>query len=284
MKKYIIALLPLFLAFSCSNDTSQNSNTDSTNGDTVKEVIETSESSSTLPSPFRIAAMFKRSGLKYIPGLTNGNEKEASYSTSFACAENMGVYSSDMAYCVLNKQTNEGQQLLKTIRTIGGRINLGKVFEKSNLFDRFNKNVSNEDSLATIIGEIQYETDMQLDANQQNELYGVIFAGAWVESMYLGGQVYRKGGNEKIVQALLEQMAVSTNIIEELKINESKNESITGLIADMQIIQDAINSMPSLKKLKDNPELDFKDISPTKAEIESVITTIEILRKKITNG
>jgi hypothetical protein len=102
--------------------------------------------------------------------------------------------------------------------------------------------------------------------------------------MYIGGQVYRKDGNEKIVQALLEQMAVSKNIIEELKVYEAKDPNIKGLIADMQVIQDAINAMPSMKKLNENPDLEFKDVKPSKEEIEAVITKIEDLRKKIVNG
>lgn len=285
MKIRFAALVSVLFTVACSNDSSNVEGTDTMKKDSVVATVEVPESNSSLPSPLRVAAMFKRSGLKFLPGLINANENASKYSTTFVRAQNMGVYSADMAYCVLNKQSNEGQQLLKTIRDLGGKINLGKVFEQSSLYDRFNKNIDNEDSLGSIIAEIQFQTDQQLDANQQNELYGVIFAGAWIESMYIGGQVYRKDGNEKIVQALLEQMAVCTNIIEELKANEKKDSTnITPLIASMQTIQDAINAMPSLKKLSANPDLDFKDVHPDKAEIESVISKIEELRKKITNG
>lgn len=269
---------------SCSNDPATNDGNDTMKKDSVVGTVEVPESNSSLPSPLRVAAMFKRSGLKFLPGLTNGNDKASNYATTFVRAENMGVYSSDMAYCVLNKQTNDGQQLLKTIKDLSGKINLGKVFDQSGLYDRFNANINNEDSLGSIIADIQFATDQQLEANGQNELYGVIFAGAWIESMYIGGQVYRKDGNDKIVQALLEQMAVSNNIIEELKIYESKDPGISGLIADMQQIQNAIDAMPSMKKLKENPDMEFKDVKPSKEEIEIVITKIEELRKKIVNG
>lgn len=285
MKLRFAALIPMIFAMACSNDPSTAEGDDTVNNsDSVIATVEAPESNSTLPSPLRVAAMFKRSGLKYLPGIINGNDKASNYSTTFVRAQNMGVYSADMAYCVLNKQTNEGLQLLKTIREIGTKINLGKVFEQSALYDRFNKNIENEDSLGTIIAEIQFQTDQQLEENEQNELYGVIFAGAWIESMYIGGQVYRRDGNDKIVQALLEQMVVSKNIIEELKIYEPKDPNITGLIADMQIIQDAINAMPTMIKLKENPDLEFKDVMPTKDELEAVIAKIEILRMKIVNG
>ncbi len=284
MKIRFAALIPVFFAISCSNDPATSDGADTLKKDSVIATVEAPVSNSSLPSPLRVAAMFKRSGLKYLPGLTNGNDKSSNYSTTFSRAENMGVYSADMAYCVLNKQTNEGQQLLKTIKDIGTKINLGKVFEQSSLYDRFNKNIDNEDSLGSIIADIQYQTDQQLEENDQNELYGVIFAGAWIESMYIGGQVYRKDGNEKIVQALLEQMAVSKNIVEELTIFQEKEPSIKALVIDMQGISDAINAMPSMKKLSENPDLEFKDVKPTKEEIESVIIKIEALRTKIVNG
>ncbi len=283
-KLRLAALIPVFFAISCSNDPSAEGTDTLPKEDSVVATVEAPESNSSLPSPLRVAAMFKRSGLKYLPGITNGVDKASNYSTTFVRAQNMGVYSADMAYCVLNKQTNEGLQFLKTIREIGTKINLGKVFDSSTLYERFNKNINNEDSLGTIIAEIQFQTDQQLGENQQSELYGVIFAGAWIESMYIGGQVYRKDGNDKIVQALFQQMAVSKSIIEELKVYEAKDPNITGLIADMQIIQDAIDAMPTMKKLKANPELEFEEAIPTKEEIEVVITKIETLRQKIVNG
>ena len=158
------------------------------------------------------------------------------------------------------------------------------MFEETNLFDRFNKNIDNEDSLGAVIADIQDKTDRQLEQNQQNELYGVIFAGAWVESTYIVAQVYRKDGNDNLIPALLEQMLVCKNIIGELKANESKDPGITPLIADLKSVQDAIDAMPSMKKLNENPDLEFSEIHPAKEELEPVIKLIETLRAKIVNG
>jgi hypothetical protein len=283
MKIRFAVLIPAFFLAACSNDQPATGGTDTTpKKDSVPAgTVEAPESNSVLPSPLRVAAMFKRSGLKFLPGIINATDKASSYTTTFSRAENMGVYSADMAYCVLNKQSNDGTQLLKTIREVGTKINLGKVFDQSSLYDRFNKNIDNEDSLGSIIAEIQYQTDEQLDQNQENNLYGVIFAGAWIESMYIGTEVYRKDGNPKITQALLEQMQVCKLIIEELKNNEAKDPTLTPLIADLQGIEDLINAMPSMKKLNDNPDIDLQDINPDKTEMEPVIKKIEDLRTKI---
>lgn len=283
MKLRYAVLLPLAFLTACGGDTTV-TDTDTAAQDTVSGTVEIIETNSSLPTPFRVAAMFKRSDLSYLPGITYPADKASNYSTTFQLAQIMGVYSADMAYSVLNKQTQEGQTYLKTVREVGNKINLSKVFDQSNLFDRFNANMENEDSIGAIVAEIQYQTDMQLEENQQNELYGVIFAGAWIESMYIAGEVYKKEGNENVVQALFEQMAVLNSIIAELKAYESKDPGITGLITQLNELQTQFDALPSVKKLDENPDLDFSDVKPEKGEMDPLIEKIGKIRETIVKG
>ena len=282
MKLRYAVLLPLALLAACGDDTQVDSN--DTAADTIVGTAEIIESNSALPTPFRVAAMFKRSELTYLPGITFPTDKASNYTSTFQLAQIMGVYSADMAYSVLNKQTNEGQMYLKTVREVGNKINLSKVFDQSNLYDRFNTNMEDEDSIGAIVADIQYATDMQLEENQQNELYGVIFAGAWIETMYIAGEVYKKEGNDKVVQALFEQMAVLNSIITELKAYEAKDPGITGLITQLQELQTQFDALPSVKKLNENPDLDFSDVTPEKGEMDPLIEKIGMIRANIIQG
>lgn len=284
MKLRYAVLLPVALLAACGNETTVADNNDTTADDTLSGTVEIVETNSSLPTPFRVAAMFKRSDLSYLPGITYGTDKVSNYSTTFQLAQIMGVYSADMAYSVLNKQTNEGQMYLKTVREVGNKINLSKVFDQSNLYDRFNANMENEDSIGAIVADIQYATDIQLEENQQNELYGVIFAGAWIESMYIAGEVYKKEGNENVVQALFEQMAVLNSIIAELKAYETKDPGIPGLIAQLNALQAQFDALPSVQKLNDDPELDFSDVKPEKGEMDPLIEKIGTIRESIIKG
>lgn len=284
MKLRYAVLLPVALLAACGNETTVADNQDTGKSDTTTGTVEIIESNSSLPTPFRVAAMFKRSELKYLPGITYSTDKVSNYSSTFQLAQIMGVYSADMAYSVLNKQTQEGQKYLATVRQVGDKINLSKVFDQSNLYDRFNKNMENEDSIGAIVADIQYATDMQLEENQQNELYGVIFAGAWIESMYIAGEVYKKDGNENVVQALFEQMAVLKSIIAELNAYKSKNPSIPVLIAQLEDLQKQFDGLASVKKLNDNPELDFSDVKPEKGEMDPLIQKIADIRANIIKG
>lgn len=283
MKLRYAVLLPVALLAACGNDSQVGGTSDTAALDTTASV-EIIQTNSSLPTPFRVAAMFKRSDLGYLPGITYDVKKAGNYSSTFQLAQIMGVYSADMAYSVLNKQTQAGQQYLKTVREVGNKLNLSKVFDQSNLFDRFNKNMESEDSIGVIVAEIQYQTDMQLEENQQNELYGVIFAGAWIESMYIAGEVYTKDGNENVVQALFEQMAVLHSITTELEAYESKDPGISGLLAQLNDLQAEFDKLPSVKKLNNDPKLDFPDVKPEKGEMDPLITKIAAIRANIIKG
>lgn len=283
MKLRFAVLLPVALLAACGNDTQVVENTDSASMDT-SATVEIIETNSSLPTPFRVAAMFKRSELSYLPGLTYDVNKASNYNSTFQLAQIMGVYSADMAYSVLNKHTQEGQQYLKVVRETGNKLNLSKVFDQSDLYERFNRNMESEDSIGTIVAEIQYQTDMQLEENQQNELYGVIFAGAWIESMYIAGEVYKKEGNENVVQALFEQMAVLNSITTELKAYEAKDPGITGLLTQLNDLQAEFDKLPSVVQLNDNPDLDFSDVKPAKGEMDPLIEKIAAIRANIIKG
>jgi hypothetical protein len=286
MRITTLTLAAAFAFATCSNDTSENTDNDTLKGDSASVTVEVNNegSKTTLPSPLRVAMMFQRSGLKFIPGITFGSDKAINFSTKFQKVRIMGVYSSDLAYTVLNKQSNESQKLLKTIREVAGQIDLGKVFDQTNLFDRFNANLDNTDSLGSIIGDIQYQTDLQLQEGGQTEMYGIIFSGAWVEAMYIGAQVYKKEGNDNVVVALLEQMAVLKSILEELNSYDTQDADLKAWITELSAMQTIVDAMPSMKKLNENPELEFKDVKPTSEEMAPVIQKIEELRAAIVKG
>jgi len=239
-----------------------------------------------LPSPLQIASIFKRSGLKYINGVTNPESNTSKYSSSFARTQNLGIYTADLAYCVLNKQTQPALNYIKTVKQISDQLGMSSVFESLSLVSRFEKNLGNEDSLAYLIAELQMETDMYLDENDQKQMAPVIFAGAWIESMYIGGKVTAKEKNDKLTSKLGEQMIILEKIIAVLKQNEKKDSNITGLISDLNSIRETYNSFPEVKKILEMPE-DEEAPGPPKLsdeEMKKLTNQIDAIRGKIVNG
>lgn len=286
-KKSILMLLPAaaLLISSCGSGGGQTPNDTGKKPDSLTQNNDSAmQSEHLLPSPLQVAVMYKKSGMKYLPGLTNDVSKASNYSTKIARAQAMGVYSSDMAYCVLNKQTQDAQKYMKTVREIAGQIDLGKVFDNSTLYDRFNANLDKEDSLMSIVADIQMETDMLLSSNQQDYLYGVIYSAAWIESMHVGGQVYQQDQNMKIAPTLIEQLSILGSIVKELKAMEKKDPAIPGILAQMTELQTLYMGIPAIKTALESEDVDFSKIQLKKEELDSLIKKIEEIRTKIVNG
>lgn len=250
--------------------------------DTVA-VAETPTVSYSLPSPLQVASIFKKSGLKYKAGVTNQLKDPSKYTTNLSKAINLGVYSADLSYTVLNKQNQEAMNYMKLSRQLADNLGMGTVFDEGNLSKRFEKNLGNEDSLAYIIAELQMVTDMYLDENDQQQITSIVFAGAWVESLHIGANVYEKK-DKSMNNKLAEQMTILSSIINALKAEEKKDPAISGLIADLQSVKDIYDQLPSIKSVPEDADNTEKELTLTDDEVNQLTKRIEELREKFIKG
>lgn len=247
-------------------------------------IVETPAVSYSLPSPLQVASIFKKSGLKYKAGVTNQLKDPSKYTTNLSKAINLGVYSADLSYTVLNKQNQEAMTYMKLSRQLADNLGMGTVFDEGNLSKRFEKNLGNEDSLAYIIAELQMVTDMYLDENEQQQITSIVFAGAWVESLHIGANVYEKGKDKSMNNKLAEQMTILSSIINALKAEEKKDPAISGLIADLQSVKDIYDLLPSIKSITEDTADTEKELTLTDDEVNQLTKRIEELREKFIKG
>jgi hypothetical protein len=273
------------LLVACGSESSKEEAVTTPVGDsTTVQSNETDQESYSLPSPLQIASIFKKSGLKYKEGITSTQKDPAKYTTNLNQALNLGVYSADLSYTVLNKQNQESMTYMKLSRQLADKLGMSSVFEEGNLAKRFEKNLGNEDSLAYIIAELQMVTDMYLDENNQQQVTSIVFAGAWIESMYIGSKVYEKGKNNGLNNKLAEQLNILGSIVKALKAQEKKDAAISGLVADLQTIKDIYDELPSVKNNPAAADDSEKELSLTDDEVVSLTKKIEEIRTKFING
>lgn len=252
--------------------------------DTVVATAEVDDVSYSLPSPLQIASIFKKSGLKYKDGITSPLKDASKYTTNLSKALNLGVYSADLSYTVLNKQSQEAMNYMKLCRAMADNLGMGSVFEQGNLSKRFEKNIGNEDSLAYIIAELQMVTDMYLDENDQQQVTSIVFAGAWIESMYVGSKVYERGKDKSLNNKLAEQMTILGSIVNALKAQEKKDATISGLVADLKGVKDVYDSLASVKNRTEADDEAEKEMTLTDDEVVTLTKKIEEVRTKFING
>ena len=268
----------------CGSDNTKEESITTPVEDSVVAEAETEEITYSLPSPLQIANIFKKSGLKYKAGITSELKDPAKYTTNLNKAINLGVYSADLSYAVLNKQNQEAMTYMKLSRQLADNLGMGSVFDEGNLSKRFEKNLTNEDSLAYIIAELQMVTDMYLDENDQQQVTSIVFSGAWIESMYIASRVFEKGKDKSLNNKLAEQMTILGIIINALKAEEKKDPAITGLIADMVTVKDIYDALPSVKNNPDASDDLEKELTLTDDEVSQLTKKIEALRVKFING
>lgn len=289
MKNNLLKIAALVVLASCGNNESVDSEkaipTDSvtTTTDTSTVVADDGDEVA-LPSSMRIASIFKRSGLKFIETNLNPLDNAKNYKTSYIKALNLGVYSADMAYCLLNKQYALSKNYLKGSKDIGGELGLNSAFEANNLAKRFenNMNLGKDDSLLSIISDLQLETDVVLEKGNQQHISTIIFAGAWVETLYSAAQVY-KSGEQAIIPAIIEQVSLVDNILAVLEKQKTNDSNLPSLIESLTAIKTEFNNISALKD-KDLDEVDYTKTTFNKDEINKLCEKIIATRTVIVKG
>ncbi|UKN01463.1 hypothetical protein K6119_17195 [Paracrocinitomix mangrovi] len=236
-----------------------------------------------LPSPLQVASIFKKSGLEYNAGITNSVDNVDNYTDELKQMLNFGVYSADMAYCVLNEQANEGRKYLKVITELAGEIGMESVFENQDLMDRFDLNMENKDSIEILMIDIHERTEEFMEENNMQHNSAIHFAGAWTEGMYLGVYDYENNGQKDGLGAqMTEQMAILNNIIKGLKDPKNDGMELGWLVADLEKVQSTFDSFDSVVAYYEDETADELILNDT--EYNQLGVLIKDLRAKIING
>lgn len=295
MRKTKLALnltgaIAISLLLSCGNDSGNDTSelnvvdtTDEMSDAEFEDLFESPEYDYHLPSPLQVASIFKKSGLEYNSAATSSPENAQKYTDELTQMLNFGVYSADMAYCVLNEQANEGRKYLEVITTLAEKIGMSAVFENKDLMDRFDKNIEDKDSIEILMIDIHERTESYMDENDMQHQQAVHFAGAWTEGMYLGVYDFENNPEKEGVGAqIAEQMSILDNIIKGL--NDPKNDGmdIEWIISDMKNIQETFNNFDSVNEFYDDPEA--VELILAKKDYDTLSELIKSLRTKIING
>jgi hypothetical protein len=188
-----------------------------------------------LPSPLQIAELFKSAGLTYIGDLTNPIDKVDNYNSKYDQKLNYGIYASNMAYCIMNNQTQESINYLSALKKLSEKLWMTDIMGSMGLTERLEANVGNEDSLTYIMADLQMQMDDYLEENGMGYTGSVIFAGAWIETMYLAAKVNEAETNPKLISRLSEQAIILESLIASIKQND-ENQEFEVLVTDLETI------------------------------------------------
>ena len=229
-----------------------------------------------LPSPLAMAAVFKSSGLPYLEGLCNNPESVSKYQGMRTQCINMGVYNTDLAYNLINNQTQNSLKYLECIKKLSDGLGLNSIFESDNYLSRFKSNMSKNDSLAMIFSDLKREVDMFVYDNKKQDIALFIFTGAWVESMYISTQSTKNKTNNLVANTIADQKFVLENLMRLL--NDYNNEpNFKELFLDLNDIQ------KDFQKLATQGEDENAKVMVNERDLKVVTEKISAFRTKIIN-
>lgn len=206
-----------------------------------------------IPSPVAGINEISGWGVDYNTTLLVDPKKPLAIGEEFSKAVALGIYNIDMSYAMVN---NKGEDVLKYMKhVVKSADELGLKSAVDNMLGkRAEQNLSNKDSLLKIVDEIFVKSDAYLRTNERVYTASAVFAGSWVESLYLTCKIAESvsdpAAKEKAYKHLWDQRFYLKNLTDLLGEYKDKKEC-AALNAELKKIHAEIDAVKDPKDMND---------------------------------
>jgi hypothetical protein len=180
-----------------------------------------------IPSPATSMQELGSWNVPYDNSLLNDAKNSSKYNTEFKKSINLGVYNIDMAYAMVSEKGPDVLKYMKNILTMSDALGLKGAVDVM-VGKRAETNLNSKDSLFRILDEIFVKSDSYLRTNERVYTAATVFAGSWLESLYLTCKITEKVEDpalkEKAHKHLWEQRLHLGNLINLLNDYKDKKE------------------------------------------------------------
>ena len=272
---YSLTIIVLvFIMYSCSDqDNDNNDQKSATEAIDIQEQAATEDFYFFLPSPIQIAHILKKSGLLFSQEWINDPSKYDQYQTRTDGLLNLGVYTGDLAYCILNDRTEESLKYINSIKKLADKLDLSEIYYSDKTMTRIESAVNNKDSLVNFIISTQENLSDYAYSSNQLSILMVTFAGAWIETVYIGAHADNESP-EKVGETLAEEMGILKNLKDCLESKVTDNPEISYLIIQLKDFEQKMYSDDGTNK----------PINFSSEQIEVLKKEIAIIRNNISNN
>ena len=287
LKKYLVLLL--LVAGACSSDESSDKSKVELDEEIKKNAIEEvggmneedeEKFNFVMPSAMQITSIFSRSDKQFSSEVVNDISNAKSYITKVKKLFNLGIYTSDLTYSVLNNQSQLSIEYLRAVKQLSEEVGMAAIFNSGPLFERFEKYIGDKDSIINIMADLQESTDLYVKRSDQEDLAMVVFAGAWVEGMHIG--MANAGDLEQgsdIVPRIVEQMTLLSNLITGLELQPSLTDELKNSIQDIRSLRTYFENIDGVDL--EMFEYDLNKI--TNDHLNEIKSKVEVIRTNMIN-
>lgn len=285
---YLFSVLTVAGLWSCgpsTKDDQANSNefqqAEESLKDQIKDVVYN------IPPPTEIPYLLQMTGAEFNQSLINDNKKADQYLTrNDKAALNLGVYAADIGYLSSYDKTQEAIDYLNAAKKLADNLGVIGSFDMDAL-KKFEANISNRDSLASLLNQAVQKTDLYLKDDSRNKLAALMITGSFVEGLSISTGLiksYPKDLKDEernlvltpLIRVVLDQKK-SVDELHKMLSNAEKAEPITTILSDLEALQasyQALNIDEQIKNNKSNLVLSDKNLV-------NITNIVEKMRKAI---
>jgi hypothetical protein len=224
-----------------------------------------------IPSPASSINELSSWGQSYDNSILNDTKNSKKYTSEFARSINLGIYNIDMCYAIVSERGEDVLKYMKTVLISSDALGLKGAVDQM-IGKRAEQNLANKDSLLNILDEILIKSDSYLRTNERLYTATTVFAGSWVESLYITCKIGENTTDEAIKakahKHLWEQRFHLNNLITVMDDYKDKKEAVE-LNKEFRSIHEEINA---IKKAEDIDAAKFKSISEKIFALRTTLT------------
>jgi hypothetical protein len=159
-----------------------------------------------------MSSLFQSSGAVFKQDLLNSPDKISNYVTSSKKALNLGVYAVDLSYAKVSEQLETAGRYFNAMQKMAEEMGIPSDYF-NNTAERFDRNISNKDSLIKIANEVYMASDNYLRENERYAASAQIILGGWIEALHIAASVASSTKDIEIIERFAEQRISLTNVI-----------------------------------------------------------------------
>jgi len=267
LKNVSLLLIVLMIASSCGGgSTSQKEKNDaSAEFDEAKSQIISgiNQVIKDLPPPSEVPYLLMATGSDFDPTVTNNIDKVKEYlSPSSKAAINLGVYVTDVGYLSSYEKAQESLNYIGACQELAEALGIASAMDIK-LISRFERNLSNKDSLKVLVDEVILNTNERLGALERMNIAGLVLAGTYVEGLYISTQLIKKYPNDLPEPT---RSLILNPLIKIVIDQQSALEDLLTVLNDLSDDNDIAGVITELSKLKVIYETELAEVSKMIAE------------------
>lgn len=286
---FLFALLSAFVLWSCGSSSKEDqANSDEfaqaeeSLKDQIKDVVYN------IPSPTEIPYLLQATGAEFNQSLLNDNKKVDQYLTrNDKAALNLGVYAADIGYLSSYDKTQESIDYLNAAKKLADNLGVIGSFDVE-VLKQFESNISNRDSLASLLNQAVQKTDKYLKDDSRNKLAALMITGSFVEGLSISTGLIKtypknllKDDQRNLIltplmRVILEQERSVDELIKMLSTSE-QSEPITTIMADLNELQASYKALNIDEQIKNNRS----DLALSDKNLVAITAIVEKMRKAI---